>query len=160
MAKKQIGNVVFGIGLAIILFALFNLGVGAFYEQPKYETYCNVSHTIYTDQASCTTNGGFWTAGNPGYCDLSYYCSQNYQSAYDKYNNTVFYIFVGLGLALSIFGFYIKKKKTFQITSIATGFSLIVEGIVRNYQNKIPAFIAGLIAFAVLGYFINKKYYK
>lgn len=167
MAKKKQGMQIFlGIGLAVLLFALVNLGTNAFYKSPDYNTYCGSQPMNFYDQTSCVNNGGKWYpavttngANSPAYCDATYTCNTNYTNASNLYNNTIFYVFVILGLGIAVYGFFIKKK-TFQITAIATGLALIIEGIWRNYQNQIPAFIAGLIAFAILVYFINKKFLR
>ncbi len=45
----------------------------------------------------------------------------------------------------------------FQIVGVGAGTALIIEGILINLENKIPAFIAGVIVFGILAYFVWKK---
>lgn len=161
VAKKRQGlNIFLGIALALVLFGLFNLGVNTFYPQPDFSKYCTQTIQTYTDSASCTANGGLWYASPaPGYCDATFTCSKAYNLAQSGYINNIFYILLVSGIILSIFGFY-NKRLIYQITTIGAGFALIIEAIVRNYQNKVPVFVAGLIAFAILVYFINRRFIR
>jgi len=141
MAKpKSNGMKIFlGIALAIILFGIVNLGVATFYEGPQYEDYCISYNTPVT----------------PEKIDSGYYetCSDEYRAAQDEYDNTIFYVFVSLGLILAVVGLIILNL-SFQIVGIGSGVALILEGILRNLNNKIPAFIAGVIVFLILSYFV------
>jgi len=40
---------------------------------------------------------------------------------------------------------------------LGSGVVLMLEGILRNLNNKIPAFIAGVIVFAILSYFVWRQ---
>lgn len=157
--KKQKVNIALGIGLAIFLFALVNLGVNTFYSSPQYEDYCTIEPMQYADQTTCEFNGGKWYPSDEfktAYCDAYYTCNAHYDDARGSYNNNIFYVFMALGLILAVAGFYIKKNTAYQITALATGLTLIIEGIVRNYENKIPSFIAGVIAFVIVAYFVKR----
>lgn len=164
--KKIKGMQIFlGIGLAVILFALIHLGIGAFYPEPEYEDYCGIrTYKAIETEYECNQTGGRWMeitgVEDPtrnGYCDLDYYCRQEYDSAQNDYNNSVFYVFVIIGLGLSILGFLIKKSP-FDITSLATGMAVITEGIFRNYDEKMSSFVVGTIAFIILVYFVYKRF--
>ena len=122
MAKpksKSNGMKVFlGIALAIILFALFNLGISTFYT-----------------------------------CDYGSGCN------YDTYHQNIFYIFVVSGLILAVAGMFIASL-AFQIVGIATGTAFIIQGIIMNWSNKIPAFIALCLVFVILSIFVWRKFRK
>lgn len=145
-----------GIALALILFGLINLGVYAFYPSPEYNDYCDrdsYSQKVEWTEQECIDEGGIWL--NMG-CDFYSECGDEYDEARDVYNNRIFYVFVIAGLILSIGGLFITYLP-FQIVGIGTGTALIIEGIVKNLENKIPAFIAGTIVFGILSYFVWKK---
>ena len=129
-----------GIALALILFGLVNLGVYTFYPSPSYEDFCDEVRKPVSleDDLEIDT------------------CYAEYNIARDKYSNNVFYVYVILGLALAVAGLFIVYLP-FQIVGIGTGTGLILEGVVRNLENKIPAFIAGVVAFGILSYFVWKK---
>ena len=145
-----------GIALAVILFGLFNLGVATFYPSPDYDDYCGKISPIqkleWTEQ-ECVDEGGVW---EDQYCNFYKDCQDEYQITKDSYNNKIFYFFVIAGLILAVLGLFITYLP-FQIVGIGTGTGLIIEGILRNLQDKIPAFIAGTLVFIVLSYFVWRK---
>lgn len=147
-----------GVALALIFFGLFNLGVETFYDGPEYNDYCDGDRGIpgkidWTEQ-ECTTEGGVW---QDGFCNFYSECRTEYDKARDSYSNNVFYIFVIVGLVLAVVGLFIVSLP-FQIVGIGAGTALIIEGILRNLENKIPAFIAGILAFGILSYFVWRKF--
>ncbi len=162
-------KVFYGIALAIMLFGMFNFGTYVFYENPDYQTYCGDynSRPVYNDKITCEANDGKWTDNNYGvapkpvdapigYCDQDFTCRQEYEEAQKAHNDTVFYIYVIAGLIAAVIGLFIASS-TFQITGFGAGVAFIIEGILRNLNNKIPAFIAGAVAFLIIAFFIWKK---
>lgn len=157
--SSSVGMKIFlGISLALIFFGLFNLGVATFYDSPEYNDYCDRDVGIprvdqWTEQ-QCLDEGGIW---QNGYCDLYSECQAEYDIAKDKYDSTIFYIFVIAGVILAVAGLFIISLP-FQIIGIGAGTAMIIEGILRNLQDKIPAFIAGVVAFVILSYFVWRKF--
>lgn len=152
MAKRNrlIGMKIFlGISLAIILFSLFNLGVATFYEKPDYDDYCGEitgrPPIIYKEDTNDTAMQ-----------ELDLTCRNEYNLAREKYENNIFYVFVIAGLILAVSGLFITNL-SFQIVGLGAGVGLIIEGIIRNLNNKIPAFIAGILVFAIFSYFVWRK---
>ena len=142
MKKKNPMQITMGIALAIILFALVNLGVYTFYPSPNYDDFCDeIARPSPLEELDNSEI-------DP--------CYAEYDTARENYNNNVFYVYVILGLALAIAGLFIIYLP-FQIVGIGTGTALIIEGITKNLENKIPAFIAGVAAFGILAYFVWKK---
>lgn len=125
-----------GIALALIFFGLFNLGVATFYDSPEYGDYC-------TNQV----------VGSADYQQ----CNAEYDQAKASYDTNIFYIFVVSGLILAVVGLFIVSLP-FQIVGLAGGTALIIEGIIRNLDNKVSAFIAGVLVFAILSYFVWRKF--
>jgi hypothetical protein len=144
MAKKKTGlQVTTGIALALTLFALFNLGVHTFYPSPEYNDYC--SYDVYRPGEENNKTAQDYQA-----------CDNAYDIDKEAYNNRIFYVFVIAGLLFAITGLFITYLP-FQIVGIGAGSALIIEGIIRNLENKIPAFIAGVLVFLILSYFVWKK---
>jgi hypothetical protein len=136
--SKSNGMKIFlGIALSLIFFGLFNLGVATFYDSPEYLDFCDSSLTI----------------GGEEYQQ----CNTEYEQARDIYENNIFYIFVISGLILAVVGLFITSLP-FQIVGLAGGTSLIIEGIMRNLDNKVSAFIAGVLVFGILSYFVWRKF--
>jgi len=155
MAKTGL-QITTGIALALILFGLFNLGVYAFYPSPEYNDYCDRNsypQKIEWTEQECIDEGGVWERMS---CDFYSECGEEYDTDRDAYNNRIFYVFVIAGLLLAVGGLFITYLP-FQIVGLGTGTGLIIEGILRNLNNKIPAFIAGVIVFGLLAYFVWKK---
>jgi len=163
MEKKKTNNskynIFYGIVLAILLFGLLNLGVYVFYPSPEYEDYCTydkIGVTSVTNIESCELNKGVWNnSSSSPYCDYTQ-CSNDYQESLNSYNMKAFYIYVILGALLSILGLFITNN-IFQITIFSSGTAFLIEGIIRNINNKIPAFIAATIAFILISIVIYRK---
>ncbi len=133
-----------GIALAIILFGVFNLGVSTFYPSPDYEDFCDrIPPTIELQNDTQIK-------------DVTFQCQNEYETAKDNYNNIIFYVFVIAGLLFAVSGLFITNL-SFQIVGLVSGTALIIEGILRNLENKIPAFIAGVFVFGILSYFVWRK---
>ena len=147
-----------GIALGLIFFGLFNLGVATFYDSPDYSDYCDGNRGVpgkidWTEQ-ECLDEGGIL---QNGYCDFYAECQGEYGLANDRYDNTIFYIFVIAGVLLAVAGLFIVSLP-FQIVGIGAGTAMVIEGILRNLQDKIPAFVAGVVAFVILSYFVWRKF--
>ena len=145
MKKKNNLQVTMGIALALILFGLVNLGVYTFYPSQEYSNYCekiNKPVQLENPRNNSLENESI--------------CYENYNNAKENYDNQIFYIYLLLGLVLTIGGLFIIYLP-FQIVGIGTGTILIIEGIIKNLEKRIPAFIAGVIVFGILAYFVWKK---
>ena len=141
--KKRLGiQITMGIALAIILLGIVNLGVYTFYPSPSYDDYCEEIRKPVELEDPLE--------------DLEDNCYDDYDVAREKYDNQIFYVYVILGLILAVTGLFLAYLP-FQIVGIGTGTALIIEGVLKNLENKIPAFIAAVIAFGVLSYFVWKK---
>ena len=98
---------------------------------------------------------------NQGYCDLYYYCSQEFNKVNEKYNRNVFIIATGIGIIALIVGIALN------IVSVSAGLMgggilAIIYGTVR-YWSDLPdygRFIILGIALAVLIWIGYKKLNK
>jgi len=175
MASKLALSILISIILTAILIATVNVGTSLFLKEPDSNRFCNYSKSIPVEtydnvtKEVCESYNGTW---NPqpvqcikapcpqGYCDFYAKCGQAYSDAQKPYNQNKFYIFAGLGFILLLIGLF-AKENLIQITGLATGGILVIEGIVMNIQNKLIVFlslIAILIIFGILAWrVINKK---
>jgi hypothetical protein len=166
MASKLALSILISIILTAILIATVNVGTSLFMNEPDYNNYCNMTKSIPLESENitlqiCEENNGTWVPSSPkGYCDFYTKCSQVYNDAQKPYNQNRFYVFAGLGFILLLIGLF-AKENLIQITGLATGGILVLEGIVMNIQNKTVVFfslIAILIIFGILAWrVINKK---
>jgi hypothetical protein len=160
MAKKKTNNsgfdIFYGIVLAILFFGLLNLGVYVFYPNPEYTDFCLYDKIGSSNIETCELNGGVWNNSSSNqYCDYTQ-CSNDYQESLTDYNMKAFYIYVIIGAILAILGLFITNK-IFQITIFSSGIAFLIEGIIRNINNKIPAFIVAAVVFILISIVIYRK---
>jgi hypothetical protein len=175
MAKVM--NVVFGIGVAVILFIVALLGTQVFYKMPVYDKFCNVSYysPVYVyDFNSCPgnitvaqcnmliKNSTMLTAEKDKEMQE---CNQKYNDAEKIYGRNVFVIMNVLGIVAVIVSLFL-----FSIMNIAAGvgfagLAMIFYGFMRGWQGTgdILKFIVALIVaaiFIVFAVMVNKRLSK
>ena len=156
--------------IAGMVIGLINLGLYAFFPSPKYETYCPQKQLLKTIEIKedCEVNQGYWNynvgyselrvdSNKFGYCDLDYYCRQTYDTSYKEYNNIVFYILAIIGFLLTIIAIF-NKIFMIQLSGVFSGSGLVIESIIRNFNNTKIAFFTLLLLIIVIGYFTYKKF--
>lgn len=175
MVNKLALSILISIILTAILVSTANVGTSLFLKEPDYNSYCNMTKNIPIEtydnvtKEICETNNGTWTPQNvqcikapcpQGYCDFYSKCSQAYSEAQKPYNQYRFYIFAGIGFLLLLIGLF-AIENLIQITGLATGGILVLEGIIMNLENKLVVFlslIAILVIFGILAWrVVNKK---
>lgn len=167
-------TILISIILSILIISIVNVGTELVHERPDYKDFCGDVKPIQLEkgqditQEFCEENGGKWTAEDircittpcpQGYCDYYFNCQEELNLAEQDYNQLRFYIFAIIGFALLLLGL-IHKELMIQITGLATGGILVLEGVVMNLQNKLVVFIALLLilaVFGVLGYRLVRK---
>jgi len=176
MAKVM--NVVFGIGIAVILFIVVTLGVQVFYKAPVYEDFCNVSYydkpVVIYDSTICPDN---MTVGE---CNKlvkekqttldiqsreQEKCSTAYQDADKIYGKNVFIINNILGIILVIVSLFLFSMINIAAGTSFAGLVLIIWGFMRGWQGTgdILKFIVALavaILFVIFAVLVNKRYSK
>ncbi|MEI7719118.1 MAG: hypothetical protein WCI72_04575 [archaeon] len=175
MVNKLALSILISIILTAIIIATVNVGTSLFLKEPDYNNYCNYTQNLPIDtydnitKQICETNNGTWTPQNvqcikapcpQGYCDFYQKCQQAYSDALKPYNQFRFYIFAGLGFILLLLGLF-ALENLIQITGLATGGILVVEGIIMNLENKMVVFIsliAILIIFGILAWRVVNKH--
>lgn len=167
--KNLVLTWIIGIFLGLALLGLINLGIYAFFSSPKYETYCpQKQQPAILTQQDCENNNGYWQFYNfdrpmvegkivEGYCDVDYYCRQDYESALKDYNKIVFYILAFLGFMLLLIAIFYKVFLV-QLTTLFGGAGIVIEAIVRNFNDTKLAFFTLLLLIIIISYFAYKKF--
>lgn len=162
-------NVVFGIGIGVVVYILILLGIQAFYPEVNYEDFCN--STMYSepmlDFAKCPDN---MTVGECRYSiktgnDEMNKCQQDFDAASKIYNRNFFIIASALGLMTIIVAFFLLNITNISAGVACSGIVLVMWAFMRGWQgtdNKLK-FVVGLViavVVIVLGFVVNKKLAK
>ena len=163
MANKIALTIIISIILTALLISTVNVGISLFFERPQYEDYCGevkAPQKVSFDeqnQTYCEETNGTWENGR---CDYFKECGEEQNKARENYNQNRFYILAIIGFILLILGLF-SSENLVQLTSLATGGILVIEGIVINLENKLIVFISLLLILAVFGILawkiINRK---
>jgi|SRR3989344_4694545 len=152
---------VLAIGIAILFVLFVSYAIETFYPTPKYNDYClesrgypNVNNTI-----ECEVEGGKWTdnaqvsvpklANEPiGWCDLDYYCRQEYDTATEIYNRNIFFISLVIGIIT-----FVAAVSLF-VESVSAGFMgggvmLIIYGTIRYWGSLTNVLRTVMLGFAL-----------
>ncbi|MDD5192918.1 MAG: hypothetical protein PHH54_07455 [Candidatus Nanoarchaeia archaeon] len=174
MVNKLFLTIIVSVILTAIIISLVNVGTALFLPAPEWNDYCGriiepkLSPNQEITQEICESNNGTWTAQEikcittpcpQGYCDFYTNCQKEYEAAMKPYNQIRYYIFAGIGFILLLIGLF-ALESMIQLTGLATGGILVVQGIVMNFQNKTIVFIsliAILIIFGVIAWRIIRK---
>jgi len=142
-------SIIISVILTIIIVSVVNVGVSLFLNEPEYDDYCGEVDRVVVSEEKET----------PAQIELQQKCYDELREAQKPYNQKRFYIFAGIGFILLIAGLFVKEM-LLQITGLATGGILVVEGIVFNLQEKGIVFVsllAILVIFGIIAYRVIKK---
>lgn len=174
MANRIALTIIVSIILTAILISLVNVGTALFLPAPEYQDYCgkitqpNLNPNQVITKELCESTNGTWNPQDikciqepceQGYCDYYTKCQKDYEDSMKPYNQIRYYIFAGLGFILLLIGLF-ALENMIQLTGLATGGILVVQGIVMNFQNKSIVFIsliAILIIFGVIAWRIIRS---
>lgn len=159
-------------------------GIQTFYEErPDWNKYCgNITYPNFeiNTSAQCEAFNGKWNPTYPdryampvkttpnsptGYCDLAYFCNQDYENASKIYSRNLFIISVPVGVVLIAIG-----GALFALESVGAGIMLggiitLIYGAGEYWPNagnqfKFGISLLGLIIVIILAYWLNKRYEK
>jgi ABC-type transport system involved in cytochrome bd biosynthesis fused ATPase/permease subunit len=172
-------NVVFGIGIAVILFILVMLATQVFYKAPVYEDFCN--NTAYYDQPASIYDSTI-CADTMTVKDCNalikekqttlteqqkYYdeCSREFQDADEIYGKNLFIINNIAGILLVIVSLFLFSMVNIAAGASFAGLVLIIYGFMRGWQGTgdILKFVVALIVavlFITFAVMVNKRYNK
>jgi hypothetical protein len=150
-------NIVFGIGIAILLYMVVLLGINAFYPEPDMDDYdCKYPEPkalgLCTDDmtvAECNSLRGLETIEDRGEYDS---CYQEFQDARDLYNKNFFLITNIIGLVFVVSSIYFSSMMNISVGTASAGLALIVFGFIIGWQstNDILKFVIGLIMASIV----------
>jgi len=174
----KVMNVVFGIGIAVILFIVVTLGVQVFYKAPLYEDFCNYSAypeavPIY-DSSICPDNMTVKDCNalvkeKQATIDKQneYYnaCNNEYQDVDKVYGKNVFIINNIIGIILVVASLFLFSLINIAAGTAFAGLVLIIWGFMRGWQGtgdvlKFLVALAVTILFVVFAVIVNKRYSK
>src|SRR3989338_7076300 len=103
-------NVIFGIGLAVILFLVILLGVKAFYPEPDYTKSCPVTRPyvmIPCDSSVSETECNLQQQKYQDSISVNEDCSNKFEDDLDIYKRNLFFIYGVFAVILLIVSFFI-----------------------------------------------------
>ncbi|MBI5803580.1 hypothetical protein HY448_02750, partial [Candidatus Pacearchaeota archaeon] len=112
----KLRSIVIGVGIFILTLFVAIYGVSVLFPAPQYNAFCpEIRVAVIVDTAeTCEAMEGKWTDYNfikapakgeaTGYCDLDYYCRQDYETTLEKSSKQRFLVSIPLGVALIVFG--------------------------------------------------------
>jgi len=163
-------NIVFGIGIAVVVFILILLGIQAFYPVPIYADYCNESINTpvpIVGFESCTDNmtvGECRTAMKLNVVEVDD-CWQDFDKVSKVYNRNFFIIASIFGVILILTAFFLMNITNISAGVACSGIVLIVYAFMRGWESTDDKlkFAVGLVIAAIviaLTVVINKKLSK
>jgi hypothetical protein len=165
----KVMNLVFGIGIAVIVFIVALLGIQVFYPEPKNEQYCNSSmysapaistFTVYdcpdnmtvVDCRKLINDKQINSPEQKAFDKAQQDCNAAYSTATQNYGKTFFLIASILGLIALIASFFLLNRINISAGVACAGIVLIIVAFVRGWSqtNDIFKFVAGLIIGTVI----------
>jgi len=172
-------NVVFGIGIAILVFIVVMLGTQVFYPEPMYEDYCNQSMYaqpigIY-DYTMCADNITVGTCrlqiqnSSQKFFDKQnaeqMKCNTDYQEASKVYGKNLFVINNIAGIIAVVISLFLFSMVNIAAGTAFAGLILIIYGFMRGWQGTgdVLKFIVAIIVtslFVIFAVRVNRRYQK
>jgi len=144
---KLFVKILFGVVLAALIVAFFNVGISLFYSSPKYENYCSLDVRAVEDPSGKLTKEQLTQQDK---------CSKDFDNAYQDYNRMKMFILTPIGLVLLIFGSF-TKKLIMQIMLMVSGFINTVIPLFES-RDKISVFVTIAILLVIGILFVLKKF--
>jgi len=162
-----IKNFVLGIAIAILTISVSIYGIHTFYSSPEFSNFCNDSREYSPVETSseCQQLEGYWRdygkqidGKEEGYCDLNYYCSEDYQNAREKWNKNLFYIGLPLGILIILLGAFLFKLEFVGAGLMGGGVITIIYSTWTFFfqSTQTVKFILSLIGLVLIIYFAYK----
>lgn len=170
----------FTLAVVIVLNLFYVYAVGLVYEEPKYETFCLQKQVMVVPQTKdeCVAEGGQWTEDPylqkptprpvienapvvPGYCNVQFTCSRNYDDTRKVYERNFFIALVILGVATLLGSFALSAYGTLMAGLSFGGVMTLVVASIRYWSNMddyLRVIVLG-IALAALIY-VGARWFK
>jgi uncharacterized membrane protein YhaH (DUF805 family) len=161
------------IAIFILLNVFFNVSVGLFLDEPKYENFCKNSYPDKTinNVETCSQFNGEWQNYavpfvNPdgttvsGYCDVYTKCQNEMNQATESYELKVFVILIVLGIITFLVSLFLKTNA---LVGTALSLAAVLNFIIASIRywssaNEWLRFLILLIALVILIYIAIKKF--
>ncbi len=129
------------VAIALVFVFFIGYGIEVFYPGPEYNDFCDVDYSKnVSTKEKCEANDGKWvTYEKPlnvreGYCDLDFYCRENYEQSNERYLRNLFFV-IGIIAIITIL-VSIKLKKDVVSTGLMGGaVLLLIYGTIRYWGN-------------------------
>ncbi|MBS3073093.1 hypothetical protein J4477_04625 [Candidatus Pacearchaeota archaeon] len=176
MAEKHgfswIKNTIFAIAIIILTSFVVIYGIQTFYDRPEYTDYCpEIRSAEYVNTSvRCEQLNGKWTTfdgpkpvdGTNGYCDLDYYCRQDYEKENKKYSKNLFIITLPIGIILLLIGGALFSLEAVGAGIMGGGVVTLIYGAGNYWPDASDVFrflisLVGLIIVIILAYWLNKQ---
>ncbi len=120
---------------------------------------CTRTYTSNEDEyiLNCRSQG--MTRETEGYCDVDFYCHQQYEDVNEIYNRHVFIIAAIIGLITMLIGGFVLKHESVSPGIMGGGLITIIYGVIRYWRyagDKLRVIILGIIL-VMLIYFAYKR---
>ncbi len=171
----HIKNVVIGIAIIILTISVAIYGISTFYPEPDYSDYCDdFRYNIEINNSEqCDAAEGKWNEfngpkpveGAEGYCNLNYYCEQEYSEVSEKRSKIIFLIAVPLGILVIILGALVFGLEAVGAGLMGGGVGIILYGVggFWRFAQDWLKFLISLIGLVILiwfSYWFNEKSMK
>ena len=171
----NIKDVILGIAIIILTIFVTFYGINTAFPKPSYDDFCgNVRYdTPINDNATCVAKGGFWSYNvgpkiqgqADGYCDLYYYCNQDYNDLNKERSKKVFFLALPIGIVIIALGAFIFGLEAVGAGLMGGGVGTLIYGSGAYWpytQNWIRFLLslAGLVLLIWFAYFWNKRMKK
>ena len=161
-----IKNVVIGIAIIILTISVAVYGISMIYNSPEYEDFCLEGRTVsvLNNTNDCETLNGRWMPyesevplKSEGYCDLDYYCRQDFDTASEKYAKIVFMITIPLGILVIILGAVVFGLEAVGAGLMGGGVGIILYGVggFWRFAEDWLKFLLSLIGLIILIWFAH-----
>lgn len=173
MQINKIKNIIIGISILILTMFVTIYGINTFYPKPQYDDFCeNKPRFIQTEQDCMDTDGKWHYYENPkieqnqtGYCEMNYYCRQDYDDAREIWTKNVFIIAVPIGIIIIALGAFLIALEPVAAGVMGGGVGTLLYGTwgffwQTNDKVRFIISLVGLVVVIALAYYFNKKFEK
>lgn len=168
----NIKDIVLGIAIIVLTIFVTYYAINTFFPSVNYNDFCGQVNynTQINDNATCTAQGGMWSYiqgpkidnQSTGYCDLTYYCNQQYENMAKSRAEKVFFIALPLGIIIIIAGAFFFGLEAVGAGLMGGGVGTLIYGsgaywpYTQNWLRFLLSF-AGLVLLILFAYFWNKR---
>jgi hypothetical protein len=138
----KVMNVIFGIGIAIILFSLTLLGFHAFYPSPEYDDFCERGQEILRLEQNITEEE----------ITEQEECEGEFDNARDNWSRNIFIIAIITGIIVVSASLALLSMISISAGTAMAGIGTIIYGFIVGFDgtSDILRFIIGVVVTAII----------